>query len=893
MKIINTVVIAALLFIFTFIILAREASGSILFVKKSIVEKVNCGSVWVEKNKTHLLSCTLRDYFMKGDYKKEINRSEIKKRFGVKLSSTDHFIISKKKYKKIAFTIANKRDLPFALTLAESFISHNPDSKFTIIFADWIYHKRESKIFSELLEKGVNFMFWPELKNKVQIDIIEHLFFKYNGFEMQTLILPFVFEYLIKSGFEKIVYIDYDIYCIGSISKIIKLLDNYDIILPDHQIISKNKKRKKTEKDVVTKNKNRFKFIGLRASSNSTISCIRWREKTYDISTFGLPGEVYEDFERLKFLPRKFRNTYDVKDLGYNFDSRLLKQGNVRKKNGKWYADDNEIVFIQFNNHYWKDNERIYKNQNEFKLRNHPISYQLFEDYNKKISENLFENYSDLKYYFDFLPKTDIKLPDFVRKCFYTDVFCDVPMPFKGDEVSVKKLIRLFTEDEYTDGIINKISRWIWLLRTDLQAMFPNLDKKHIRNDFKNWFIRYSQIEYDIDERLQKVSTKDELTPKYRLNSLGINIISYFSQVFGIAESARAFVKNLYSSGVPFSIFNVNTKLHQDLRVEEYQEFTPYLSEKPLFDLNMFFMSASELIHSIKLRIPYLFDEKYNIGVFWWEFEDYFHEFKEVFDHIDHVVVFSDFIVKAIKKAAPSNIKVTKLPYPFIENWKIINPPSKIRKNYQLDDDDFVFMFHFDFLSTIERKNPEGALKAFSFAFKGKKNVKFLIKTLHSEKCQEKVDNLLEVINQCGIKDNLILIHHVLSRDELMSLINAVDCYVSLHRSEGFGLGMLEAMYLGKPVIATRYGGNTEFMNNENSMLVNYSMDTVKKDTPPYKKGFYWADPNIKEAAAHMTRIYEDKNYACKLGKRAENSIKKRFDPKMFTKKIYSFLETL
>ncbi len=864
-----------------------------IYLKNGNIETVNCGSIWVDKNDIHLLSCTLRDYFMSGDDEKEINIPEIKKRFGVKLSSADHLEISKEINNNIAFTIAKKSDLPFALTLAKSFISHNPDIKFTILFTDWIYDKREVKFFSELLEKEVNFIFWPEIKNKVQIDILERLFFKYNGIEMQTLILPFVFEYFIKSGYEKIIYIDYDIYCLGSILKIIQLLDNYDFILPDHQIMSKNKNHNKAKTNMLKNNKKRLKFIGLRASDNSIINCMNWREKTYDISTFGFPGEVYEDFEQIKYLPQQFSNTFNVKDLGYKLDSRLLNHENVQKINGKWYVEDNEMVLIQFNNGYWKDNERINKNQNKIKLHNLPVSYQLIEEYNKKISENLFETYKDLKYYFDFLPKTDIKLPEFVRKFFYIDVFCDVPMPFRGDEVSVKKLLRLFTEDEYTDGIISKISRFIWFIRPDLQAIFPNLNKKHIRNDFKKWFVRSSTIEYGLDKRLQKVNTKNEITLKYRSDALGINIISYFSQIFGIAESARAFVKSLYSSGIPFSIFNVTTKLHQYLEIEEYQEFTPYLSEKPLFDVNMFFINADELTHITKVRIPYLFKGKYNIGVFWWEFEDYFQDFKEVFDHIDHVVVFSDFIVRAIKKAAPASMRVTKLPFPFIENWKIINTPSKIRKTYHLDDDDFVFMFHFDFLSTIERKNPEGALKAFSFAFRRKKKIKFLIKTLHSEKCQNKVDHLLEVINKYGIKDNIILIHHALSRDELMSLINAIDCYVSLHRSEGLGLGMMEAMYLGKPVIATGYGGNGEFMNNENSILVNYSMETLNNDVPPYKKGFYWADPNIEEAAAHMKRIYEDKKYACKLGKMAEESIKKHFNQKNFTKTIYSFLETL
>ena len=105
-----------------------------------------------------------------------------------------------------------------------------------------------------------------------------------------------------------------------------------------------------------------------------------------------------------------------------------------------------------------------------------------------------------------------------------------------------------------------------------------------------------------------------------------------------------------------------------------------------------------------------------------------------------------------------------------------------------------------------------------------------------------------------GRPDVLVIDGH-LPRAELGSLMAAADCYVSLHRSEGFGLTMAESMALGKPVIATAYSGNLDFMNDENSFLVPFSWATVPPGAGPYPVGARWADPDLDAAAAIMRTV--------------------------------------
>ncbi len=178
-------------------------------------------------------------------------------------------------------------------------------------------------------------------------------------------------------------------------------------------------------------------------------------------------------------------------------------------------------------------------------------------------------------------------------------------------------------------------------------------------------------------------------------------------------------------------------------------------------------------------------------------------------------------------------------------------------------------------------------------AFRGRGDAKLVLKTLHSEAEPAKLDRLKSRIDRCGLGENVILVNEGLSRDDLMGLVNAADCYVSLHRTEGLGMGMLEAMALGKPVIATRYGGNLDFMDNENSLLIDFKMTRLRADEGPYRKGWKWAAPNLQKAAEAMRRVYSERAFAKNLGKKAQRDVLQRISAEKFTRELYGFMMSL
>ena len=221
-----------------------------------------------------------------------------------------------------------------------------------------------------------------------------------------------------------------------------------------------------------------------------------------------------------------------------------------------------------------------------------------------------------------------------------------------------------------------------------------------------------------------------------------------------------------------------------------------------------------------------------------------------------------EFISKNLRKA--TDLPVRTMPY-------CVDAPTDDRfdRNYfRLPEDKFLFLAMYDSNSTIERKNPTGAIRAFRKAFKNNPNVGIVIKVNNAK--EQDMDHLNRMLKDY---QNVYYITETLTKIEVNSLIRQVDVFVSLHRAEGFGLVMAEAMIVGTPVIATNWSSNTEFMNSDVACMVDCGFVTLKKDSPPYKKGAVWADPDVAQAARYMRKLYQNPQYYAELKVKAQEYI--------------------
>jgi len=274
---------------------------------------------------------------------------------------------------------------------------------------------------------------------------------------------------------------------------------------------------------------------------------------------------------------------------------------------------------------------------------------------------------------------------------------------------------------------------------------------------------------------------------------------------------------------------------------------------------------------------PRFFAGRYNVGLWYWEQEKFPVRWHSAFDYYDEIWVPSDFTREAIASASP--IPVRKITYPFHFNEAGAVPD---RRGFDFSDDVLIFLFTFDFFSTVERKNPAAVIRAFRRAFRPDDKALLVLKSINSDQHPAPRDAL----GRESEGSNIVFLDKHISAAEMNALFASADCYVSLHRSEGLGLGMAQAMSLGKPVIGTNYSGNLEFMNSNNSLLVNYSMATMEEDSGPYERGTHWAEPDVEHAAALMRWVYEHRAESEALGEHAAVSIRETLNPARTSEQI-------
>jgi glycosyltransferase involved in cell wall biosynthesis len=252
------------------------------------------------------------------------------------------------------------------------------------------------------------------------------------------------------------------------------------------------------------------------------------------------------------------------------------------------------------------------------------------------------------------------------------------------------------------------------------------------------------------------------------------------------------------------------------------------------------------------------------------------------FNYFDEIWVGSSFGQTTLAHVSPIPVVNVCLPI------EVHPAPEVTRQSLGLPEDRFLFLFVFDMLSMIERKNPFGLIEAYRRAF----GPYFRDKTLVIKVTKlDEFPQYQKPLQQAIASVSGILLDGYLDRRALDGLFNVCDAYVSLHRSEGFGLTIAEAMCLGKPTIATAYSANMDFMTVANSYLVEYRLVQLERDYGPYRKGEVWADPDIDHTAALMRHVFENPNEAARKGARAAADMKRLYSPEAVAQRIIQRLQ--
>ena len=403
--------------------------------------------------------------------------------------------------------------------------------------------------------------------------------------------------------------------------------------------------------------------------------------------------------------------------------------------------------------------------------------------------------------------------------------------------------------------------------RADLAQGFPNVPGGDSAR-LAQWALDHGVHESGYDpillDRAAELTIAAHSGPELRerRRPRGVNLIGYLSGALGIGSSARLMDAALEAAGVPTSTFAVSV----DLQSRATAPFRR--SGGARFDTSLLAVNADQA-KIVADSLPDVVAGTYRIGMWYWEVESFPPSRDSAFASVDEVWVATDFLRAAIAERATVPVRTVMPPLP----QRSEAAPPEVPTRLGIPRDRPWFFFAFDYLSTVERKNPLGLIEAFARAFpqEDEDGPVLVIKTLNADR---RAGDAERVRLAATSRRDVLVIDDYLEPQELTALMARCTAYVSLHRAEGLGLTVAEAMAWGRPVVVSAYSGTMQFTNSENAYLVPCAKTTIPVGAEPYPAGTLWGDPDLDQAADILRLIVSDPEAASEVGRQAAEDIR-------------------
>jgi glycosyltransferase involved in cell wall biosynthesis len=406
---------------------------------------------------------------------------------------------------------------------------------------------------------------------------------------------------------------------------------------------------------------------------------------------------------------------------------------------------------------------------------------------------------------------------------------------------------------------LSRYLRALWSERGDLQAAYPDIVGRDASR-YSAWARRGG-----VEPELQLPASSEPPAPgKSRVLEPGVNISGYFRAEYGVGEAARLVVAAVAAADVPYATIG-----YDRTRARQAHTFQDDGIGAARFDTNIVCVNADQLgnyNHDVGELIR---PGRVHIGFWNWELSEFPPELDDAFILVDEVWCGSTFARDAV--AARTTKPVHALPLSF----EIPDAPAMSRADVGFDDR-LTFLFVMDFDSVLERKNPLGLIDAYTRAFPETGQARLVIKTINGEKRPTEIERVRWAIRE---RPDIDLWDEYVAAEHKSAMIAHCDCYVSLHRSEGIGLTMAEAMARARPVIATSYSGNVDFMDPAVTFAVPWRPSPVPPGAGPYRTGAEWADPDIGVASDLMRQVAANREAAAARGAAAREHLRVNHSP--------------
>ncbi|MCJ2078923.1 glycosyltransferase [Methylobacterium sp. E-016] len=381
----------------------------------------------------------------------------------------------------------------------------------------------------------------------------------------------------------------------------------------------------------------------------------------------------------------------------------------------------------------------------------------------------------------------------------------------------------------------------------------------------------FSPIKAESAGRLDCLEVESVSGTSHRMNNkLKINLAGFFHSHTGMGESARSMLRTLESGN-----FDIRCFVLPDFRSVEPQllteEFFGTYHKSP--DCSIIIANADTVTFAMNF-LPADFHGRFKCGYWVWETEKLPTAYESLGRLFDEIWSPSAASAAAISETIRQEVRVV----PHAVEFSAADVPAVIKTARAKK---LVLGFMFDCKSVIERKNPLAIIDACDRARDLGADIELRIKIMGRDDFDFRGRRILDMLHRPYVE----FFYCPMGRNEVRQFILGLDAYISLHRFEGFGLTIAEAMALGKPVIATRYSGNLQFMSDENSYLVDCDVLPTARAFGPYSKGSLWAEPDINAAAEYILQLH-DSDRCAEIGAKAAESVRIQLSPSSVLKKF-------
>jgi glycosyltransferase involved in cell wall biosynthesis/SAM-dependent methyltransferase len=779
-----------------------------------------------------------------------------------------------------ACTIIACNYLPFARVLAESFRAHHPDGRFTILLID-----DEQRAFTPPAEASVE---WLRLAD-IGLDHAEirRLAGIYDVTELATAVKPVLLRHLLDGGASEVIYLDPDIRIYTPLDEVARLAAAHGIVLTPHSMHPyPDDERQIDGFFVLAAGVYNLGFIGIGASARPFLEW--WWQKTRREALIAPTRMMFTDQRWVDFVP-SFFDHFILKDPGYNVAYWNLHARDFRSDGGRYLVDGVPLRFFHFSGFDPRKPWLLSKHQGDrprVLLSERPALAQICGEYSERLEAVGLNSNGRPPYGWNRLP-SGMPLTPRMRRLYWKAIVAseqgrrsEPPNPF--DEERPEAFVAWLNSPSKRGP--RRLSRFLYSIyqdRPDLRMHFPDIHGKDA-DAFADWIWSDGVEQEEIPDELLPQRDRADRAPDPDDESVladGVNIAGYFRAELGIGEAARQLMSAVEAAGIPVSTTTYDATLSRQSH--------PFADRPPagaMYDVNVLCVNADSTPRFARDVGPDFFKDRYTAGYWFWEVEDFPRSMHAAFDIVDEVWTATDFIADAIRGANAKPVFTIPLP--------VSTPqfsPALDRSHFKLPQS-FVFVFIFDFLSIVERKNPLGVVQAFTKAFAPGEGPTLVVKSINGELRLAELERLRAA---AGGRPDVRIVDGYYTAEEKNALVGTADCYVSLHRSEGLGLTMAEAMALGKPVIATGYSGNLHFMTPDNSFLVDYTRVKVPSGCAPYPTTTHWAEPDLDQAAAMMREVVAHPDVAQARGRRAKQDILVRHNLETSARAIQNRLDEI